>query len=414
MDSYRKEREQIALLEEEIKNYDNMGYLNDSQRELRSRLLAKVRELKMELPQAALSMPSIYGGGRSEGPFPTLGHQLLAIRNAGIPGGRVDERLHQIQASATGANETIPSEGGFAVQKDFNDVLLQGMMSQAVIAPLCRKSPISANSNGIKIPGVDETSRATGSRAGGVRGYWLGEASQLTSSKPKFRMIELILKKAGVFIYCTDELLADSVALEAFILTVAPSELAFMVDDAIINGSGVTDPLGILNSGSLVTVNKEAGQKVSTLVAENVIKMEARMLGTGKNAVWLANSNIKSQLYTMAIAVGTGGVPVYMPAGGVSGNMYPTLFGKPVLYVEQCATLGTVGDLIYADLTSGYILAQKGEIQTDMSIHIRFDYDESVFRFILRVDGQSMRAAPLTPYKGTDTLSHFVVLQSRT
>ena len=187
-----------------------------------------------------------------------------------------------------------------------------------------------------------------------------------------------------------------------------------MVDDGIINGSGATDPLGILNGGSLVTVNKETGQKATTIVAENVIKMEARMLGTGKNAVWLANSNIKSQLYTMAIAVGTGGVPVYMPAGGVSGQQYPTLFGKPVLYVEQAATLGTLGDLIYADLANGYILAQKGEVQSDMSIHVRFDYDESVFRFILRVDGQPVRALALTPYKGNDTLSHFVAIQSRT
>ena len=222
MDSYRKEREQIALLEEEIRNYDGMGYLNDSQKELRSRLLAKVRELKMELPERPLTVQGS-SGGRSDGPFPTLGHQLLAIRNAGIPGGRVDERLHQIQASATGTNESVPSEGGFLIQKDFNTSLLEDTMSAAVLAPLCRKAPIGPNSNGIKMPGVDETSRATGSRAGGVRGYWVGEASQLTSSKPKFRLIELILKKAAVFIYCTDELLADAVALEAFVRAVAPA-----------------------------------------------------------------------------------------------------------------------------------------------------------------------------------------------
>jgi HK97 family phage major capsid protein len=142
--------------------------------------------------------------------------------------------------------------------------------------------------------------------------------------------------------------------------------------------------------------------------------MDARILGSGESAVWLCNKNIKPQLYTMSIAVGTGGVPIYMPAGGISGLPYSTLFGKPVLFIEQAASLGTVGDIVLADLANGYILADKGGVQSAMSIHVRFDYDESVFRFILRVDGQPVRAASLTPYKGSDSLSHFVALQSRT
>ena len=36
-------------------------------------------------------------------------------------------------------------------------------------------------------------------------------------------------------------------------------------------------------------------------------------------------------------------------------------------------------------------------------MHVRFDYDESTFRFIFRVDGQPWWSAPLTPYKGSST-----------
>ena len=130
------------------------------------------------------------------------------------------------------------------------------------------------------------------------------------------------------------------------------------------------------------------------------------------NSVWLINQNIQPQLFTMSLAVGTGGVPVYMPAGGLSGQPYGTLFGRPVIAIEQAATLGTVGDIIFADL-GGYILAEKGGIESAMSIHVKFDYDESVFRFVMRVDGQPERASALTPYKGSDTLSHFVALATR-
>ncbi len=61
------------------------------------------------------------------------------------------------------------------------------------------------------------------------------------------------------------------------------------------------------------------------------------------------------------------------------------------------------------------VLEEKGGIEAAMSIHVKFVYDESVFRFVLRVDGQPERASALTPYKGGAgaTLSHFVTLEAR-
>ena len=132
--------------------------------------------------------------------------------------------------------------------------------------------------------------------------------------------------------------------------------------------------------------------------------------------MWLINQNIEPQLFTMSLAVGTGGIPIYMPAGGLSGQPYGTLFGRPVIAIEQASTLGDLGDIIFADLAGGYILAEKGGIQSDMSIHVRFVYDESVFRFVMRVDGQTIRSTVLAPYKGSSTLdtqSHFFALAAR-
>jgi hypothetical protein len=48
---------------------------------------------------------------------------------------------------------------------------------------------------------------------------------------------------------------------------------------------------------------------------------------------------------------------------------------------------------------SQYIAIMKGSIQSAMSIHLKFDYDETVFRWIFRMDGQGAWAQPLTPYK---------------
>jgi len=302
------------------------------------------------------------------------------------------------------------------VQTDFSSEILKQVFETSIIANRVRRIPISGNANSIKINGLDETSRATGSRYGGIRGYWADEAEEKTASKPKFRKIELSLKKLVGLCYATDELLEDASALEGVIRQGFVSEFGFLLDDAILNGTGAGQPLGVMNAGCLVSVAKEAGQDADTLVFENIVKMYSRLFaGSRQNAVWLINQNVEPQLFAMSMAVGTGGVPVYMPAGGISGQPYSTLFGRPVLPIEQCQTLGDKGDIILADFPQGYVLAEKGGMKSDMSIHVRFIYDESVFRFVMRVDGQPVRASALTPFKGgaTATQSHFITLDAR-
>ena len=353
---------------------------------------------------------------KSKERFGSLGQQLAAVIHACRPGGNADPRLFNQPKGATGLNETVPSDGGFLVQQDFSTELLKDVMNTGLIAPMCRRVTISGNSNSMKINGVDETSRATGSRHGGIRGYWADEAEEKTASKPKFRKIELNLHKMVGLCYATDELLSDAAALESVIRQGFASEFGFMVDDAIVNGTGAGQPLGILNSGCLVTQAKEVGQPGDTVLAENVINMYARIFAASRpNAVWLINQAIEPQLMQMSIAVGTGGQLIYMPPGGLSSSPYGQLLGRPVMAIEQAQALGDLGDIVLADFRDGYILAEKGGIESAMSIHVRFIYDESVFRFVLRIDGQPVRASALTPYKGgaTATQSHFVTLAAR-
>jgi len=368
----------------------------------------------LEAPEEALTIQKnkIMEQPVNKDRFSSLGQQMVAVVHAARPGGQVDPRLYN--ATASGLNETVPSDGGFLVQQDFVAGLLEDTIKTGILAPKCRPQPISANANSIKINGVDETSRVS-SRFGGIVAYWGSEAELKTKSAPKFRKIELNLHKLIGLCYATDELLADAAALEGFIRAAFPSEFGFQIDDAIINGTGAGCPLGILNAGCLVSQAKETGQKADTIVAENVIKMSSRIFASSfLNAEWYVNQMCLPQLYTMSIAVGTGGQLVFVPPGGLSGAPYGSLLGRPVVPIEQCAALGDVGDIILADL-NGYILAQKSGIQSDVSIHVRFLYDESVFRFVLRIDGQPVRASALTPYKGgaTATQSHFIALAER-
>ena len=110
--------------------------------------------------------------------------------------------------------------------------------------------------------------------------------------------------------------------------------------------------------------------------------------------------------------IGTGGVPVYLPPGGLSGSPYGTLLGRPVMPIEFCETLGTEGDIVLAD-PSQYVMIDKGDIQYATSIHVAFLTDEQAFRFIYRVDGQPVDNKPITPFKGNANQSTFVTLATR-
>jgi len=372
---------------------------------------------KLEEKQAKLNTPvnqPIYVQPKNPGEncFANLGEQLAAVVNAARPGGSIDPRL-LVKNAASGMSEAVPSDGGFLVQQDFVAELLKRVYETGVLASRCRRIPISANANGLKINAIDESSRANGSRWGGVQAYWENEADATTGTKPKFRQMELSLKKLMGLCYATDELLLDAAALETVISQAFAEEFGFKIDDAIINGAGAGQPLGILNSGALVSVTKETGQAADSVVSENIIKAWSRMWARSRqNAVWFINQDVEPMLYSMSLAVGTGGVPVYLPAGGLSQTPYGSLFGRPVIPIEQAATLGDLGDVILADL-SQYLLIDKGGINAASSIHVRFLYDESVFRFIYRCDGQPIWNKPLTPYKGALTQSPFVVIAAR-
>ena len=338
--------------------------------------------------------------------FSSFGEQLMAAYRAAMPGGKVDERL--TTRAASGLNESTPSDGGFLVQQDFVTELLKRTYETGILASKVKKIPISTNANGMKINAIDEDSRANGSRWGGVQTYWEGEADEITASKPKFRQMELSLKKLTGLCYATDELLQDAAALEAVIRQAFAEEFGFKIDDAILSGSGEGEPLGILNSGAIVTVAKEASQ-TDIITVENLIKMWNRLWSRSRaNAVWYINQELEPYLYTLKI----GDKPVYIPAGGLSEKPYGTLFGRPVVPIEQCSAAGEVGDIILADIGQ-YLLIDKGGIKSASSIHVRFLYDENVFRFIYRVDGKPIWTKPLTPYKGSATVSPFVTLAKR-
>lgn len=335
--------------------------------------------------------------------FSTLGEFLQAVAMAAVSGSP-DTRL-EFAAVATGLGEKIPSEGGIVVPESFAEVLWQATLDTGQILSRCGRQPITRGDK-ISIPAIDESSRADGSRFGGVSLGWVDEGATPTATKPKYRGLTLKPKKLLGVTYASDELLADAPALESWLTRTFGLEASFVIEDSIVNGTGIGRPLGILNSGALITVDPESGQAVQSVTNANLIAMAARLWGPShRTAIWLTGNEAYKQLMNGTFGVGVGPIVTTSPGGT------RTILQMPVALCEYTQPTGDTGDVILADF-SQYLI---GEIAPEFlsSLHVRFVEDEAAFRFRWRIDGQPAWKSPLTPKNSTITESAFIALAAR-
>jgi HK97 family phage major capsid protein len=299
---------------------------------------------------------------------------------------------------------------GFAVPREVAPGIEREMFGGGELLSRADTRTITVG-NSIAYNLIDQTSRADSSRGGGVLGYWVDEGVAPTTSNTKLSRMEMKLSKVGAFGVMTDELMSDAAALGGELESAFAEELIFQVENKMYRGNGANAPQGILNAPCLVSVSKETGQAAATIVYENLIKMWARVSPRAKsNAIWTINTDCGPQLHLLAQTVGTAALPARFVSYDANGGLQ--IFGRPVIEVEYAETVGTVGDIAVCDWKK-YRLIRKGGVEQASSMHVYFAQGEQAFRAFYRVDGQAVPRAALTPFKGSNTLSPFVVLATR-
>ncbi len=349
---------------------------------------------------------------RSQERAVTAAEYCMAVRNATInPQTELPNYMRE-QRAIQGQSEQVPADGGWLLPAEPAAGIQQNIWSQGQLLSRCTRQQLGGNT--MLINRVKENSRADGYRYGEVRAYWEAEGDSTTASKMKFEQQTLGLNKLMSVVPATDELLADVVQLESLIQNTVPLELTFRAEDGIIRGTGAGQMLGILESGCLISVDKESGQDADTVVTENILNMYRSRFGS--DWAWFYNQELEDQLELLTIAVGTGGELARLFVPPQNPGAEATIKGRPAYAVEQCSGAGDVGDIILADL-SQYVIGEKtGGIQTASSIHVYFLTDQSVFRFVWRLNGRPVMDTKITPYKRTDSnfyLSPFEAIAAR-
>ena len=346
--------------------------------------------------------------------YNSLSEQLKDIMIAGKTQGRtVDKRLKTLNDLSGGLNTGNDADGGYAIQSDFIGAILDRAFERSEIMSRCATRTITANSNRANWVTLDDSQDAEKSGvvvAGGVQAYWAEEGTTVLKSKPKYTHDELKLAKAMGICYTTEEMLQDVPFTAEVVEDSFGDAVAGLVTEAILNGHGTRDsyapePVGIMGSNALITVTATS----SGIAAQDFLNMKARMRKKNwANAVWVMHPDLEADLPLLNVANNM----VFLPEGGLSGNQYATILGRPVIFDEFMATKGTKGDILLADFNE-YLLIKKGEERKDWSMHVAFLTDEQVFRIIMRINGKPFRNTTFSVRNSSVARSPFVTLSAR-
>lgn len=205
-----------------------------------------------------------------------------------------------------------------------------------------------------------------------IVGYWVDEAAAIKSGQVVLGQTELSLKKLGVIVSMTSELLEDTeIDFIGFIASRVAEVFAKMEDEAFFKGDGTSTYgsfTGLLNNSNVNEVTM-SGQTFASMDAEDLLDMiDATPSGALRNAKFYLHRTIMSivrKLRADAVSASDGkGVYLYQPP---SDGGPATIWGYPIVLVEAMPTSSdTAADtsfVLFGDLKKACIFGYKGAIK---------------------------------------------------
>ena len=278
--------------------------------------------------------------------------------------------------------ESDDTTGGFLVPEEFQAEVIRFATEAAIVRPRARTFPMASNT--LTLPKLDQSNY----KFAGIDIHWEGDEGETKEeSQPKFGRITLKLGKMIGLCPVSDDLLQDSaINLANFLVSIFGEAIAYEEDKQFLRGNGMKKPLGIVPCAA----HEVARGTALRIMINDVIGMwETLPAWATAGAVWITTKAGVGQLMRMradaiAAADELGGM-FFQPS--MRADVPSTLLGSSILMTDKLPTVGYRGDIILANL-SAYFIGDRGGLMVASSIHDRFREDETVFRFVKRVDGQ--------------------------
>lgn len=338
-------------------------------------------------------------GGDADPTHKSLGDFLLAVKRNDT------KRLQTIYKATKDLAEGAGATGGYLVPTEHLTPLLKLAADTAPVYSRVRKIPVRTDAG--EWPMLDQFVAPTAGAgntalAGGITAATTAEGGTLTETQATFDNLEYHVHKIGGYVEASNEIVADSPeSIEALLTSLIGVAVGAKIERHIIRGSGVGEPLGILNAPCTIGVTTAAD---NVFAYADALSMWSRFKQVTGSPVWIMHPGMIPDLGVFAVASGS---PVVW-AGNLAGGQPSTLLGYPILFSEHMPAPNT-DDVILADL-GAYLLFERQSLSIAYSEHAAFTADKGTWRFTTRVDGMPWMKSYITLADpgGTYTMSPFI------
>lgn len=379
---------------EETSKYES---LNAEQTSLKSQIVRLENQEKLNAEMSSATTAPIHAPAivsmKDNQVLDETGFKDIADFMGAVSGGR-DSRLSNFEATQ---NMGTGSAGGFSVPEHFVETIMVAYAPEgAIVRPRATIIPAGEFPDAkIKLPALDQS----GDKGvySGVVTKWLEEGGTISKTSFSLRQIEMESKALAAYVPITNKMLRNNGQMATFGTSLIRQALMKAEDDAFIGGDGVGKPLGFKNHASSKAINRATANTVTYADLVNMLQAS-----NGDMKEWVISQTLIATILSMADASGK-----LIYTNGITG-MSGMILGYPVRWSERTPTEGSKGDVMLLDLSKYYIKEGSGII-VEASSQYQFLEDNTVFKVISNVDGQSSMNSTLKLENG-ETVSPFVIL----
>jgi len=293
-----------------------------------------------------------------------------------------------IEKNATGNNETAAADGGCLVGVEIANQIYNRMISTSSILSSALKITLNKGLT-VKVPYLNDY-LSVDERETAIRAYWIDEAGTKTACKPQLGSVNLELGKLVVRVPYTDELFNDRNDLVDWLVTCAGDAIRNKIEQGMLFNE-TESVLGIAGGGDgeIATIYTDFATTPTEAQLQAAYKLLNPLAIPG--ARWYVTRDCYANLSGCDYDVIT----------REGNSMY--IIGLPV---EVCPWLVDSVHIMVGNFAAYGLVTRDAEKL--VSDHIRFLYDESELRVVVRVAG-----SPITENKTINGVSNgWFVVQS--
>lgn len=320
-------------------------------------------------PNPPILYPEISNANNFSGNKPVINGQF------GVVGDEYRQNfLTQVRSGfRTAANilqTSNPADGGYLLPSELHTEIVAALKNENVMRKICR---VIQTQSEYQIP-LQQTAPTTN---------FVGEGQAITLSNETFKQVSLSAYKCACGVALSNELLSDGAYdLESHLTQEFSASIGNFEENALLNGSGTNEPLGLLN----VIASDTSMQKVTTganISSDDLINLVYSLPAPyRKNAVFLMNDTTLAAIRKLKDAN-----LAYIWENSMQLGEPSNLLGFPVYSSEHMPSIASGNLAILFGDFGKFIIGMRGNLRFRPLYEVGALTDVTHFLMIERFDG---------------------------